>query len=66
MKLPDEIREFSRKQGSIGGKKRKRVLSPEERTESARKAAQARWSKRANKQGTKRQPNESPTGGKTQ
>jgi len=61
MKLPDEIRKFFRKQSSIGGKKRNRLLSPEERRESARKAAQARWGKRGE---TKRQPNPSPSGGK--
>jgi hypothetical protein len=63
MKLPDEIREFFRKQGSIGGKKRNRALSPEQRQESARKAAQARWSKRDEKPAAKRQP-KSTTGGK--
>jgi hypothetical protein len=63
MKLPDEIREFFRKQGSIGGKKRNRILSVEQRKEIARKAAQARWSKQDEKQGTKREP-KSTTGGK--
>jgi hypothetical protein len=49
MKLPDEIREFFAKQGSIGGKKRTRQLSPERRAEIARKAATARWAKKAKK-----------------
>jgi hypothetical protein len=44
MKLPEEIREFFRKQGSIGGKKRKANLSAEERHDIARRAAIARWS----------------------
>lgn len=45
MKLPDEIREFFRKQGAAGGKARAERLSPEERRESARKAVEARWAK---------------------
>jgi hypothetical protein len=43
MEMPDEVREFFRKQGSIGGKRRMRKLSPQERTEIARKAATSRW-----------------------
>lgn len=46
MKLPDDIREFFRQQGSRGGKKRNRNLSPERRREIARKAAQARWTEK--------------------
>ena len=46
MKFPDEIREFFRRQGSRGGKKRNRNLSMEKRREIARKAAQARWNKK--------------------
>lgn len=46
VRLPDEIREFFRQQGSRGGKKRNRNLSPEKRREIARKAAQARWNKK--------------------
>ncbi len=45
MKLPEHIREFFRRQGSIGGKKRNAQLSSEERSEVGRKAAQARWAK---------------------
>jgi hypothetical protein len=44
-KLSEEIREYFRKQGSIGGKKRSESLTPEERTELARKAVQVRWAK---------------------
>ena len=43
MDIPDDVREFFRKQGRIGGKRRMKRLSPEERTEIARKAAQSRW-----------------------
>jgi hypothetical protein len=45
MKLPDEIRELFRRQGSIGGKKRSEVLLPERRSEIAKHAAEARWQK---------------------
>jgi len=43
MKLPENIRELFRRQGSIGGKKRNASLSPEERSAIGRKAAEARW-----------------------
>jgi len=43
MDIPDNVRDFFRKQGSIGGKRRMKRLSPQERTEIARKAAQSRW-----------------------
>lgn len=43
MDMPDDVREFFRKQGRIGGKRRMKRLSPEERTKIARKAAQSRW-----------------------
>jgi hypothetical protein len=45
MKLPDEIREFFRKQGKIGARKRTQALSPERRREIAQQAANARWAK---------------------
>jgi hypothetical protein len=45
MKLPDEIREMFRHQGSIGGKKRLKVIPPERRSEIAKLAADARWRK---------------------
>ena len=44
MKLPENIREFFRRQGSIGGKKRNAGLNREQRREIARRAAEARWS----------------------
>jgi hypothetical protein len=48
-KLPPEILEYfvkmGRKGGRIGGKARAEKLSAEERSESARKAVTARWSK---------------------
>jgi hypothetical protein len=37
--------EYFRKQGAKGGKLSAKILSPEERRESARKAAKARWAK---------------------
>lgn len=54
MDMPDDVREFFRKQGSIGGKRRMKKLSAEERTEIARKAAESRW---ANKAKRNRKPN---------
>ena len=45
MKVPDEIREMFRRQGSIGGRKRSEVLLPERRAEIAKWAAEARWRK---------------------
>jgi hypothetical protein len=48
-KLPAEVLEFFRKQGAKGGKKggttRAKRMTPEERSESARKAVMARWEK---------------------
>ncbi len=44
-KLPDAVLEFFRKQGSIGGKKRAQQMSPEQRSEQARKAVNSRWEK---------------------
>jgi hypothetical protein len=49
VQLPKEALEFFRKQGRIGGHRRAANLSTEERSEQARKAAQARWGKRAEK-----------------
>lgn len=37
---------LGRKGGLVGGKARAKKLTPQERSESARKAAQARWAKR--------------------
>ena len=48
-KLPPEVREFFVKMGKegglLGGRIRAERLTPEQRSESARKAVQARWSK---------------------
>jgi hypothetical protein len=44
-KLPEAALEFFRKQGHIGGTTRAERMSPEERSEQARKAVQARWAK---------------------
>jgi hypothetical protein len=38
--------ELGRKGGKIGGKARAANMTPEERTEAAKKAAEARWGKR--------------------
>ena len=46
MKLPDEVREYFRRQGRIGGKTRAQNLTPEERREGARRAVQVRWTER--------------------
>ena len=45
MVTKSEILKYLRKQASKGGKATARKLTPEERTASARKAAQARWAK---------------------
>ncbi|MGZ6423676.1 MAG: hypothetical protein ACXWSR_22295 [Bdellovibrionota bacterium] len=45
MKLPDDIREFFRKQGTIGGKSRAKNMTADERSEASRTAVQARWAK---------------------
>jgi hypothetical protein len=48
-KLPPEIREYfvrmGKKGGALGGRTRAENLSPEERSDSARKAVMARWQK---------------------
>ncbi len=43
--LPDEVLKFFRKTGRAGGLKRAENMTPEERSEQARKAVQARWAK---------------------
>jgi uncharacterized protein YdaU (DUF1376 family) len=48
-KLPPEVLEFFRSAGKKGGKKRASKMTAEQRSASARKAAQARW-KRKKKQ----------------
>jgi hypothetical protein len=54
-KLSEEIREYFRKQGSIGGKKRSDSLTAEQRSELARKAVQARWARaKANRKGSEK------------
>jgi len=48
-KLPPEILEFFKRQGAKGGKKggtiRAERMTPEERSEAARRAVQARWAR---------------------
>jgi hypothetical protein len=46
MVTKNELSEYLRKLGSKGGKATAKKLTPEQRKESARKAAQARWAKR--------------------
>ena len=43
MKATDEIRAYGRYNGSEGGKARAAKLTPERRSDIARKAARARW-----------------------
>jgi hypothetical protein len=45
MKMPDNVRAYFQRQGRIGAAKRKANLTPEQRSEIARMAARARWSK---------------------
>lgn len=48
--MPENVREYfvkmGRKGGRIGGKKRAKNMTSEERSESARRAVQARWAKK--------------------
>ncbi|HWQ55916.1 MAG TPA: hypothetical protein VN442_19665 [Bryobacteraceae bacterium] len=52
-KLPPDALDFFRKQGAkggkIGGKKRLDTITPERRSEIARKAAAVRWAKKPRK-----------------
>ncbi len=45
VKLPEDIREYFRKQGKIGAAKRMVVLTPEQRREIARNAVRQRWAR---------------------
>jgi len=49
-KLPPEVRDYfvkkGRKGGKLGGPARAAAMTPEQRSESARKAVLARWAKR--------------------
>jgi hypothetical protein len=53
-KLPEDVRAYfvrmGKKGGKIGGSLRAAKMTPEERSESARKAVQARWSKKKDEQ----------------
>jgi hypothetical protein len=48
-KLPPEVLDFFKKQGAIGGKKggtaRAANMTPQQRSEAAREAVNARWAK---------------------
>jgi hypothetical protein len=43
MKLPENVKAYFQQQGKIGAEKRKEMLTPERRSEIARKAATTRW-----------------------
>jgi hypothetical protein len=60
-KLSDDALEYFRKQGRIGGKKRAANLTPEERSEQARKAVQARWAKQVKETETRTSPSKKGT-----
>ena len=45
LRIPDDVMEYFRKTGSIGGKARAKTLTPRQRSEIASAAAQARWKK---------------------
>lgn len=47
MKLPDDVRAYFQKQGSIGARKRAANLTPERRSEIATIAAETRWANKA-------------------
>jgi hypothetical protein len=47
MKLPENVKAYFQQQGKIGAAKRKELLTPERRSEIARKAAQTRWANQA-------------------
>jgi hypothetical protein len=51
--LPPEVADFFRKQGSIGGKRSLETMTPEQRTERAKRAVAAREAKRAASQKAK-------------
>lgn len=53
MKLPEDVREYFRRQGKIGAKKRHATLTPERRREIARAAARARWEQKHEDDSTK-------------
>jgi hypothetical protein len=57
-KMPEELKEWlraeGRKHGAKGGKTRASNLTPEERTEAARAAVNARWAKTPRKKTPKR------------
>lgn len=54
MKLPENVRAYFQRQGKIGAAKRQEAITPERRSEIARKAAQARWANKTAKTTTKK------------
>lgn len=55
MKLPENVRDYFRKQGKIGAAKRQANLTPERRAEIAKKAANSRWAKQKQTKNSKDQ-----------
>jgi hypothetical protein len=45
IRIPEEALKYFRKTGRAGGLKRAENMTPEQRSEQARKAVQARWNK---------------------
>jgi hypothetical protein len=60
MKLPDEIRKFFQRQGRIGAAKRYARMSPAQRQELAKRAAQSRWKKEKQSRAKKAKPEGKP------
>jgi hypothetical protein len=61
MELPDNIRAYFQEQGKIGAAKRQRVISPERRSEIARKAAITRWARQVKETPAKEGPTKKGT-----
>jgi hypothetical protein len=53
MKLPEDVREFFRRTGKIGARKRHAGMTPGRRSEIARIAANARWARPKSKKAVK-------------
>lgn len=51
MKIPENVRAYFQRQGKLGAKRRMEMLSPERRSEIAKKAAEARWARQAKSEG---------------
>lgn len=49
MKLPEDVKNYFKMQGSLGGKKSSARLTVDQRKERAKKAIMARWNKQKTK-----------------